>query len=122
MRGLIAPLLGHSAFPYRGTIVEYSSDREGRLAGLIISAAKRYRRGDYLKDKEKGPVRTEDYWRIIKGTTLYIMASKILNMNLSYEGTGPTPTKLMEKVISRQLRQPISIVVEEKGPGTDPLA
>jgi hypothetical protein len=98
---------------YRGIVVEHSSDRGGQLVGVILSGAKRYRRTDYLEDKKKGPVKTEDYWRPIPGTKLYMMADKILNLNLTYEGPEPPPTKLMEEVISRQLKQPISIVLDQ---------
>ncbi len=93
---------------YRGRVVQHSLAKEGQLAGVIITEAKRYARDAYLKDKEKGPVNKEDYWRTIPGAKLYIFAEKILNLNLAYEGPEPTP-KLMEEVISRLLKQRISI-------------
>ena len=111
-----AEILSSDGILYRGIVVEHSSDKNGRLVGIILSGSARFRREDYLEDKKKteGEVDRKVYWRTIPGTKLYIMADKILNLNLSYDGPKPAPTDLMEKVISRQLEQPISISVERK--------
>jgi len=93
---------------YRGKVVQHSLDKEGQLAGLIITEAKRYARDSYLRDQEKGPVKKEDYWHSIPGARLYVFADKILNLNLTYEGPEPPP-KAMADVISRQLNQTILI-------------
>lgn len=106
-----AEILSSDGILYRGNIVEHSSDKNGRLVGIILSGSARFRRDDYLEDRKKGDVDRTAYWRPIPGTKLYMMADKILNLNLTYEGPVPAPTKLIEKIISSQLNQPISIVV-----------
>jgi len=93
---------------YRGKVVQHSLDKEGQLAGLIITEAKRYARDLYLRDQEKGPVKKEDYWRLIPGAKLYIFGDKILNLNLTYEGPEAPPDVIAE-IISRLLRQPVSL-------------
>lgn len=96
---------------YRGRIAQHSLDREGNLGGLIITEAKRYARDAYLKDKEKGSVKKEDYWRPIPGAKLYIFAGKILNLNLTYEGRE-LPPQVIADVISRLLKE--AVVIEMK--------
>lgn len=95
---------------YRGQVWSHSLSKEGQLSGMIITEAKRYARDDYLKAKEKGEVNKADYWHSIPGTKLYVFGDKILNINLSYEGPAPPPA-VMEHVISRQLKQPIKLVI-----------
>jgi hypothetical protein len=93
---------------YSGRVTQHSLDKEGQLAGVIITEAKRYARDAYLKDKEKGSVKKKDYWRPIPGAKLYIFADKILNLNLTYEGPV-LPPNVIADVISRLLKRKILI-------------
>jgi len=93
---------------YRGIVFTHSITKDSQLSGVVLTDAKRFRREDYLNDKEKRVVKSDDYWRPIPGKQFYILASKILNLNLSYEGLQPSP-KAMEDVISRLLRRDIGV-------------
>lgn len=103
---------------YRGRVWQHSLSKDGQLSGLILTEAKRYARDAYLEDKKKGEVSKENYWRAIPGSKFYILADKILNLNLSYEPTQEPTPKAMAELISKQLNQPISLTIERK-PQTD---
>jgi hypothetical protein len=98
---------------YRGRVIDHSVDKEGQLAGIIITDAKRYDRKAYLKEKEKSTaaVNKDEYWRPIPGAKLYLFADKILNLNLSYEGPQPS-SSLMAALLSRLLNQTIAVEVK----------
>lgn len=115
-----AEILSSEGILYRGKVVEHSSDKNGRLVGIIISHAFRFRRDDYVEDKKNGSVDSKDYWRLIPGSQLYIMAEKIQNLNLSYDGPGGVAASVIEKIISMQLKQAISISWKDKPVLTDP--
>lgn len=99
---------------YRGKVWEHSLGKDGELKGLILKEAKRYARDDYLREKEKGKVNKDDYWRTIPGSKFYILADRVVNLNLSYETTPEADTRIMEDLISRQLNQNIDLIVEPK--------
>src|SRR5215510_2484655 len=47
-------------------------------------------RDDYKKDRGEGKAApTEKYWRIIPGESLYLLADKVSNLNLSYLAARP---------------------------------
>jgi hypothetical protein len=114
-----ADILCSDRILYRGEVWQHSVGKDGELNGLIITDAKRYARGDYLEDREKGSVNKDDYWRDIKGSKFYILADKILNLNLSYEPTQQLTPDVMANVISRQLNQSIKLTIE---PSSGPLS
>jgi hypothetical protein len=95
---------------YQGRVIDHSVDKEGQLAGIIVTDAKRYDRQAYLKEKEKSTsgVNKNEYWRSIPGAKLYLFADKILNLNLSYEGPQPS-LSLMAALLSRLLKQTIAV-------------
>jgi hypothetical protein len=105
---VLADVLCSDNVLYKGQVWDHSLGKEGQLAGIILFDAHRYARDEYRKDKEKGEVNKTDYWHKIPGTKLYLLGDKILNINLSYEGPTPAPD-VMERVISRQLKQPIAL-------------
>ncbi len=70
---------------YRGRVADWFTDPDGKLLGLFLSEAARYRRDELKQDREKGVVRpVESYWKPIPGSNLYIQSSSILNYNVRY--------------------------------------
>lgn len=70
---------------YRGKLIDWSLDADGKLAGVYITNASRYARELLDHDREAGTADPLDaYWRAIPGAHLYLVASTIANYNLRY--------------------------------------
>jgi hypothetical protein len=70
---------------YQGEVGDYHVDRNSCLTGILMKNARRFDRRGYARDLEEkraGP--TENYWRPIPGHALYMLADKILNLNITY--------------------------------------
>ncbi len=70
---------------YQGEVGDYHVDGNSCLTGILMRNSRRFDRRGYARDKEDkkaGP--TENYWRKIPGHALYILADKILNLNITY--------------------------------------
>jgi hypothetical protein len=94
---------------YRGKISEHFTDAAGKLTGLILTEANRYDRRAYLRDSETNQaVNTEDYWREIPGAKMYMVADKIVNLNLNYESDEPHESALLN-FLRERLKRAVSI-------------
>jgi hypothetical protein len=83
---------------YQGFVFKHYVDATGRLVGMIITEPKRYNRHQLLKDREQGQVkRTDTYWREIPSRQMYLLADKILNINVNY-AAATTPKSVADFV------------------------
>lgn len=70
---------------YRGRLVDWFLDSDGKLEGIFLGDAARYSREDLERDRDKGlELPKESYWRTIPGAKLYLVASSIANYNIRY--------------------------------------
>lgn len=86
---------------YRGQVLDYFTDTEGKLTGVFLMDAARFQRHPYIQAIQAGEKPDPDnYWKQIPGAKLYISAGKILNLNISYE---PTVSVSLENRLRRIL-------------------
>lgn len=72
---------------YRGKVGDYFLDTNGKLSGLYMKDAERFRRKDFETacDKANGAKVNQDaFWRKIPGANFYIPADKISNLNVRF--------------------------------------
>jgi hypothetical protein len=86
---------------YQGEVGDYHVDRDSHLTGILIKNTRRFDRDGYNRDrseKKAGP--TENYWRKIPGDTLYMLADKILNLNINY-----VPEERLDSLAEKNLKK-----------------
>ncbi len=88
---------------YSGEVIDHFVDQENKLSGLFLKNPSRFDRVRYLKEKEDwGMTRpTKTYWRSIPSAKLYLVADKIVNLNLNYE--PPNVQGVKADVVERYL-------------------
>lgn len=70
---------------YRGKLVDWFLDQDGKLEGIFLERAARYQQKELERDRERGVQKPrEAYWRTIPGAKLYLVASTIANYNIRY--------------------------------------
>jgi len=73
---------------FRGEVLTYTLDRDGKLMGIYLNNAERYDRAGLLSDRKSGVTKpTADYWKIIPGRRLFIFADKLFTLNLRPQTT-----------------------------------
>lgn len=80
---------------YRGKLVDWFLDADGKLEGIFLENAARYQKDDLVRDRDNHVEQPKDtYWRPIPGAKLYLVASTIANYNIRYTrpGSGPAST------------------------------
>jgi hypothetical protein len=83
---------------YQGFVFKYHLDSTGRLSGMMITDPKRYKRQELLKDREQGKARgTDSYWSKIPSRQMYLLADKIINININY-AAATTPKSVADFV------------------------
>ena len=72
---------------YSGEVVDHFVNKDGALSGLFLKNPRRFDRARYLKEKEEWGITrpTNTFWRNIPSAKLYLIADKIVNLNLNYE-------------------------------------
>jgi hypothetical protein len=72
---------------YRGDVAEHFLDREGNLSGLFLANPLRFDRRSYFREQDAwGSARgLATFWREIPSAKLYLLADKIINLNLNYQ-------------------------------------
>ena len=81
---------------YRGRLVNWFTDQDGKLAGIFLGCAERYQREDLARDRAATIIkRTESYWKPIPGSNLYLTAASLTNYNIRY--VEPTSTEIVEE-------------------------
>jgi hypothetical protein len=107
---------------YRGDVAEHFVDKDGNLSGLFLANPTRFDRRTYLKERDTWGVTrpTSAYWRPIPSAKLYLIADKIVNLNLNYE----PPTAIADtiaKYLSKLQRRPVVVSVST-GPADEGIA
>lgn len=86
---------------YRGDVAEHFIDKEGNLSGLFLATPQRFDRRAYLREQDAwGSTRSAaSFWRQIPSAKLYLLADKIVNLNLNYQ--PPLDTTDSEDIIKK---------------------
>lgn len=86
---------------YRGDIAEHFIDKEGNLSGLFLANPQRFDRRAYLREQDAwGSTRSAaSFWRQIPSAKLYLLADKIVNLNLNYQ--PPLDTTDSEDIVKK---------------------
>jgi len=100
---------------YDGEVRQYFLDG-GRLSGMILVKPRRFDRRGYHADRDKGlnPDKTQ-YWKDIPSAKLYLMAEKILNINLNYAPSESLPGPVKNFIAASIGDSKISITVKSGG-------
>jgi hypothetical protein len=70
---------------YRGRLVNWFTDQDGKLAGIFLINAQRFRRDQIARDRAANIIRkNEDYWAAVPGSNLYLVASSLTSYNVRY--------------------------------------
>jgi hypothetical protein len=104
---------------YRGNVADHFIDKDGNLSGLFLSNPQRFDRRAYLREQDEwGVARSvKNFWRPIPSAKLYLVADKIINLNLNYDpptATAATVEKYLEtlqKTLDAGFQQRISVSV-----------
>lgn len=104
---------------YRGSVENHFVGKDGELTGLLLKNAKRFQyailEADRVAKKQKP---TEQYWKDIPGSNMYIPYDKTVTLNLRYELPAvETLRRLSAKVTSLTGIQ--NIVIESQFPNVN---
>jgi hypothetical protein len=70
---------------YRGQLVNWFTDQDGKLEGIFLINAQRFRRDQIARDRANNIFReSEEYWAAVPGSNLYLVASTLANYNVRY--------------------------------------
>lgn len=96
---------------YQGEVGDFHVDANGCLTGFLLKKARRFLRAEYKDDRKEGKTVTkEKYWRTIPGDSLYLLADKISNLNLSYLAAKPL-NELAEETL-KKLKIDASVAIQ----------
>jgi len=81
---------------YRGRLVNWFTDQEGKLEGIFLANAQRFRREQIARDRASNIFKeNEEYWAPVPGSNLYLVASALANYNIRY--VEPTDLEFVEQ-------------------------
>ena len=70
---------------YRGRLVNWFTDQDGKLAGIFLINAQRFRRDQIARDRANNIFKeSEKYWTPVPGSNLYLAAANLANYNIRY--------------------------------------
>jgi len=70
---------------YRGRLVNWFTDQDGKLAGIFLINAQRFRRDQIARDRASNIFKeNEKYWTPVPGSNLYLAAANLANYNIRY--------------------------------------
>ena len=70
---------------YRGRLVNWFTDQDGKLEGIFLINAQRFRRDQIARDRASNIIKgNEEYWTAVPGSNLYLVASTLANYNIRY--------------------------------------
>jgi len=70
---------------YRGRLVNWFTDQDGKLAGIFLINAQRFRRDQIARDRANNIFKeSEKYWARVPGSNLYLAAANLANYNIRY--------------------------------------
>jgi hypothetical protein len=87
---------------YRGTIENHFVGKDGELRGLLLKNTKRFKYAELKANRAAMNERpSEQYWKEIPGSNMYVAYDKTVTLNLRYELSNPDLIKKMkDKVVS----------------------
>jgi hypothetical protein len=81
---------------YRGRLVNWFTDQDGKLEGIFLINAQRFRRDQIARDRASNIFKTsEEYWTPVPGSNLYLAAGTLANYNIRY--VEPTDIEFVEQ-------------------------
>lgn len=96
---------------YRGRLVDWFVDNDGKLEGVFIADAARFQGKQWEADRVAGKSGLrQNYWRDIPGAKIYIAASSITNYNVRYVDT----LESSEASVSNESGLDVTITLAEK--------
>lgn len=90
---------------YRGNVADHFVDKDGNLSGLFLADPQRFDRRAYLREQDAwhSTRSLSTFWRPIHSASanakLYLVADKIVNLNLNYE--PPLETAESEDIVKK---------------------
>ena len=70
---------------YRGRLVNWFTDQDGKLEGVFLINAQRFRRDQIARDRASDIFKeNEEYWTTVPGSNLYLAATNLANYNIRY--------------------------------------
>jgi hypothetical protein len=70
---------------YRGRLVNWFTDHDGKLEGIFLIGAQRFRRDQLARDRAANITKPSDaYWAPVPGSNLYLVASTLASYNVRY--------------------------------------
>ncbi|HEX3375110.1 MAG TPA: hypothetical protein VHS13_12930 [Edaphobacter sp.] len=70
---------------YRGRLVNWFTDQDGKLEGIFLINAQRFRRDQIAGDRANNVFKAnEKYWAQVPGSNLYLAAANLANYNIRY--------------------------------------
>jgi hypothetical protein len=101
---------------YRGRLVNWFTDQDGKLEGIFLINAQRFRRDQIARDRANNIIKkNEDYWAAVPGSNLYLVASSLTSYNVRY--VGPTDIEFVEQELGAGF---VITPLPPEGPGDDP--
>jgi hypothetical protein len=85
---------------YRGRLVNWFTDQDGKLEGIFLINAQRFRRDQIARDRASNIIKdNEEYWTAVPGSNLYLVASTLANYNIRY--VEPSDIEFVEQELGR---------------------
>lgn len=70
---------------YRGRLVNWFTDQDGKLEGIFLINAQRFRRDQLARDRANNLFKASDqYWVPVPGSNLYLVSSTLTSYNVRY--------------------------------------
>jgi hypothetical protein len=81
---------------YRGRLVNWFTDQDGKLEGIFLIGAQRFRRDQLARDRAANITKdASTYWAPVPGSNLYLVASTLASYNVRY--AEPTDLEFVEQ-------------------------
>ena len=81
---------------YRGRLVNWFTDQDGKLEGIFLINAQRFRRDQIARDRANNIFKaSKEYWTPVPGSNLYLAAGTLANYNIRY--VEPTDIEFVEQ-------------------------
>jgi hypothetical protein len=87
---------------YRGRLVNWFTDQDGKLEGIFLINAQRFRRDQIARDRANNIIKeNEEYWTAVPGSNLYLVASTLANYNIRY--VEPSDIEFVEQELGENV-------------------
>jgi hypothetical protein len=101
---------------YRGRLVNWFTDQDGKLEGIFLINAQRFRRDQIARDRASNIIKeNEEYWTAVPGSNLYLVASTLANYNIRY--VEPSDIEFVEQELGENV---VITPLPAEGPAAKP--